>query len=132
MNETDLRAELKRLASSSPATPARLDLDEILHHGRQRIRRRRAATLPASVAAAALVVLSSVGIFRVASAEFGGPAQTGAPSMQILEAVGSTNPEAGPWAVPADYPVLARDARPALQAPKPALQATLVQGHVAF
>ena len=129
MNESDLRAELQRLASASPPAPVRLDLDEILRHGRQRIRRRRAGALPVSVAAAALVVLSSIGIFRVASAEFGGPAQTGAPSMQISEAGAGTNPANRQYVIPADYPAQTEGTRLARQAGQ---QVTLAGGHVAF
>ena len=73
MNESDLRAELQRLATASPAAPARLDIDKMLRHGRQRIRRRRAVTFPASLAAAALVVLSSAGVIRLASDQLSGP-----------------------------------------------------------
>lgn len=114
MNESDLRAELQRLASASPASPARLDLDEIKAHGRQRIRRRRAAALPAAVAAAALVVLSSVGILQLASAVLSGSSPASTPATQISEAGAGTNPVNRQWVVPVGQQII------------------LVQGHVAF
>jgi hypothetical protein len=134
MNESDLRAELQRLATGSPAAPARLDIDEMLRHGRQGIRRRRAGAFQASVAAAALVVLSSVGIVRLTSEQFGGPSQPGTPAAEIPEAGGITNPVAAPWEVPTYDPVPPRGARFLVPAAgtRPAMQATVVQSHVAF
>ncbi len=134
MNESELRAELRHLATSSPPGPARLDLDEMLRRGRRRIRRRRAGALPASVAAVALVVLSFVGIARLTSGQFSGLSSSGAPAAELPEAGGSTNPAAAQWAVPAYYSVPPRGIRfmvPAAST-RSAWQATLVSGHVAF
>ena len=136
MNESDLRAELQRLASVEPSRRrSRLDLDEILRHGRQRIRR-AAGALPVSVAAAALVVLSSYrdlpgGVRpsrrprpttgRAVHADLGGG--RGAPTRRTAQ-----------YVIPADYPVPSRGTRFMVPGPgtQLALQATLVQGHVAF
>jgi hypothetical protein len=133
MNETDLRAELQRLATASPPGPARLDIDQMLRHGRKRIRRRRAGAFQVSVAAAALVVLSSIGIARLTSDQFSGPSQPGTPATQIPEA-GGTNPAIVPWAVPTEYRAPGHGGRYPIQAPgaEPAMQATLIQGKVAF
>jgi hypothetical protein len=125
MNESDVRAELQRLAGTGPAGPARLDIDKMLRHGRRRIRRRRAGAFQASVAAAALVVLSSVGIIRLTSGELSGPPQPGTPSLQIPEAAAGMNPANPQWMVPANYPAQPRDVRLAQQV-------TLAGGHVAF
>ena len=129
MNETDIRAELLRLASTSSPGPARLDLDEVLRHGRRRIRRRRARALPASVAVAALVVLSSIGIFRLTAGQFGGSPEPGAEAQQFSEAGVGANSLNLQWRVPADYPAQTGGTRLDQEAGP---QVTLVQGHVAF
>jgi hypothetical protein len=130
MNESDLRDELKRLASASAPGPVQLDLDKMLSQGRRRIRRRRVGALHASVAAAALVVLSAVGLVRVASDQFGGPSQP-ATDMQIPEAGAGTNPSNLGWMVPVTYPDQSPGTRLTPQEGH-GQQRTLVSGHVAF
>lgn len=130
MNETDLRAELLRLAIACPPSPTRLDLDEVLRRGRHRIRWRQARALPVSVAAAALVVLSSIGIVRLTAGQFGVPSGPGTEAQQFPEVGMGTSRLNLQWEVPADYPAQTGGMRLVQQvAPQ---QMTLVQGHVAF
>jgi hypothetical protein len=104
MNEQEVRAELKRLAAASPAGPARLDIDEVLRHGRRRRRRRRAGVLHVSVVAAALIAASLIGVIRLTSDQFSGPARPGVPTLQIPEAGSGMNPANRQWVVGAPHP----------------------------
>jgi hypothetical protein len=84
------------------------------------------------VAAAAVVVLSSIGIVRLTSEQLSGPSQPGTQAAAIPEAGGITNAAVAPWEVPTYYPVPPRGVRflVPMGNTRAGVQATMVQGHV--